>query len=183
MEYSDLIKLLIGLISAFGAIVGYKLNSIKSKQAQAELIKQFENALENDNKYSTCELFALIYGINMDYKDILEITKRDDLNKVLYLLKKSPGVVAFKSGKLKYNTVFEKPWVRTIEKHISKSLTYGAGILTVLLILMMPFANGALITITLALLVIAFTIFTLELREMLHGNMIRKMVEIELEET
>jgi len=177
MEFTALIKSLMGLFSAIGAITAYKHNSIKAKQSQAELIKQFEEALTNNNKYSICELFNLIHGVRMDYDDIIEVTKRNDISKIVYALKKSPGMVKFENGTVQYATVFKNKWMQFLDKYISKILTYSFGVTALILVIAMPFVKGAVAVSTFLLLIASFTFFALQLKDMRYGNMVRNLVQ------
>ncbi len=179
MELS-LIKILVSIVSALGTIAGYKLNHIKSQQTKAVLINQFEEALGNKNKYSICELFSVIYGINMGYKDILEIIERDDLNKVLFVLKKTPGMVKYAEGRLQYNTVYKSSRYRVIEHAYTKYSAYLSGALAILIVtLLMPFAKGTLVLISLGFAVLGFTVFLLQWRETQYNNMLKELIENE----
>ena len=176
MEYAALIKALMGLFSAIGAIVAYKHNSIKAKQSQAELIIKFEEALKNNNKYSICELFNLIYGVRMDYDDIIEVTKRNDVSKIVFALKKTPGMVKFENGNVQYSTVFKNKWMQFLDKYISRMLTYSFGAIALILILAMPFVKGAVTVSTFILLITSLTFFALQLKDMRYGNMVRNLI-------
>lgn len=176
MEYSELFKIFLGLLSAISAIAVYKFNIAKSLQARAELIQQFEEALVQDRKYSVCEIFRLLHGLRMSYEDIRAITRSDNVSKILYVLNKTPGFVRYENGELKYSAVFEKRWVRLTNNLVSKFSVYFFGAVTVMLIIAMAFSKGLTSFTLLILLIPSFAFLTMQIKDLRHDKMIDELV-------
>ena len=176
MEYSELFKALLGLLSAISTVAVYKFNIAKSLQARAVLMQQFEEALKQERKYSVCELFWLLHGSRMNYENIIAVTKNDNVSTILFILKKTPGMVKFVNGELQYSAVFENKWVRLTNTFISKGLVCFLGAITIILIIAMAFAKGITALIMLVFLIPCFAILTMEIKSLRHDHEVHELI-------
>jgi len=176
VEYSELFKALLGVFSAISAIAIYKFNMAKSLQVRADLIEKLEEALERKNKHSVCELFRLLHGSRLNYKEIIVITSNDDVSRILYALKKTPGMVTFKNGELKFTTLFKRPWVRSVNKYVSRGFAYLFGALTIVLIIVMAMTDGAVSIAMLIFVIPCFAVLTMQINDLKYDQMVYELV-------
>lgn len=88
----------------------------KSKKLKdIELIKEIEQILADNisnRKWYVSEVFFEITKIRFSYNDICAFVKEDNINKILYYIKKYPRVYEYKDGEFKYtqrfNATFQK---------------------------------------------------------------------------
>lgn len=134
MADAEFVKALGGVASAVGAIALYKYNSAQTLKSRAELIERFEEALQKNRKHAVTELFRMLHGLRLSYQDIVSICSDEESSKIIYALKKTPGMVSYENGKFVYKSVFKR---RTF-RFISSISMYGVSVLfsliTVLLI-------------------------------------------------
>ncbi|EGA71031.1 hypothetical protein VISI1226_11177 [Vibrio sinaloensis DSM 21326] len=103
MEIPEIGNLFFGLIASIGTVVATLYNVGQVRKINAELLASFEVALEKQNKHSVTELFRLIHGLRMNYSDIVVLVNDDNCSKIIYALKKTPGIVSFENGKFQYS--------------------------------------------------------------------------------
>ncbi|EGR3971292.1 hypothetical protein DDN72_17765 [Vibrio cholerae] len=105
VEIPEIGNLFFGLIASIGTVVATLYNVGQVRKINAELLASFEIALEKQNKHSVTELFRLIHGLRMNYSDIVVLVNDDNCSKIIYALKKTPGIVSFENGKFQYSGV------------------------------------------------------------------------------
>src|SRR5690606_40611368 len=98
MDFETASKLIFGVISSLGTMALVFYNMSQTRKLRTELLEKFEEAVNRKNKHSSTELFRLIHGLRMNYSDVVELVKHDDCSKIIYALKKTPGIVSFKNG-------------------------------------------------------------------------------------
>jgi len=179
LEEFEIIRALAGFASAFGTIALYKFNLAQSQKARAELIEKFEDALKREQKHSVCELFRMLHSLNLDYDDIVEICNHRKVGKIILALKKTPGIVKYEEGALKYTSLFEKDWVRKSNKLVTRGIAYFMGLLTILLIITMAFMKGPVSIVMLVFVIPAVALLTMQIKDLRHDKMIESIVKEE----
>ncbi|NOR70821.1 MAG: hypothetical protein GQ532_14205 [Methylomarinum sp.] len=176
MEYSAFGKLVGVLISIIGTIAATSYNLSQSKKVRVELLEKLDDSIKNENKHTTCEIFRLLYGVRMNHKDITTLLKDDDVVKILYALKKTPGLVTYSNGEFLYREIFNNKWVKAVDKFSSKGLTYISGICLVLLALAAVVTKGTT-SLTALIMAIGFSVlFTIQIRQESYDRMIENLV-------
>ena len=176
MDSLSLLNTAIGLASAIGAIALFRLNSALRNKAHAELLEKFETALSIKQKHSVCELFFLLHGLRMNYKDVVSIVNDDNSSKIIRALRKSPGMVKYDNNGFQYNNFYKKSWFRKLGNVSSKFLMYGFLTIDILLLIGIAFSKGET---TLQLLFSAIFIsvfFTMQLNENQHDRLVHDLV-------
>ncbi|MCP4704983.1 MAG: hypothetical protein GY865_10260, partial [candidate division Zixibacteria bacterium] len=124
-----------------------------------------------------CELFYLLHGSKRNYKEILAIANNDDVSKILYALKKTPGIVEFENNELKYTALFGHPMVKFINQTVSKWLTYAMGACTICLIIIFPMTDGITSFTFLIFIIPCFAVLTMQIKDMRYEQMVNEMVQ------
>lgn len=128
----DIIRILPGFAALAGSIVAYitaRNHAIKSK---LDLIRRFSEAISNRNKYEVQQLFFLLHGLRMKYRDIQQLVNLEDSASILYVISKRSGMIWFDSGKLEFRSMFKSHFVRKAFDYVSIFLMIA--MLTVVLI-------------------------------------------------
>ncbi len=105
MEFTETSKILFGVITAIGTIAVTYFNLSQARKVKAELLEKFETAIEKSQKHSASELFRLIHGLRMSYSDIAALIENNDSLRIIYALKKTPGIVCYEDGEFRYSAV------------------------------------------------------------------------------
>lgn len=95
MEIDTIFKILFGGVSALGTIALILNNFGQSQKLKAELLEKFRHAISESDKHAATEIFRLIHGLRMSYVDIVALTNNDNCSKIIYALKKTPGLVTY----------------------------------------------------------------------------------------
>jgi len=120
MEFDVITRLIFGIVSAIGAAAVAVLTLRQAKKVNAELLEKFEAALDKSQKHSAAELFRLIHGVRMSYSDIAELVKHDECIKIIYAIKKTPGMVSYENRAFTYTGIGKKPIFRFIDRWFTK---------------------------------------------------------------
>jgi hypothetical protein len=172
----DLLKSALGLFSALGAVAAYKYNMSQSQKARAELIEKFENSLHEGNKHAVCELFKMLHGLQMDYEDIQAICSSNGVVKIIRALQKTPGMVKHENGRFQYTKLFEKKWVRVLNKYTACTLAYAMGSITAILIILMAVLPGPASIAMLVLAIPGTAFLAMQLKDIRHDSMIESLI-------
>lgn len=165
-----------GLIAALCAVAAYRFNLAQTNKTRSELIDKLEIALDSKRKHSVCELFYMLYGLRMDYEDIKEICKISNSIKVIYALKKTPGMVKYENGIFTYSGLFRIEMFRKSINLITKVMTYFLSMVVVILIVLMGIVQGTY-SVAIGLVLIPLSVFLwYQLREIRYDNMIHSLV-------
>lgn len=121
----------------------FKLTNSKN-QKNLNLIKEIETiVLENYNnrKWYISEAFFQLTGLRLSYNDICHIVNENNINKILFYIKKYPGVYEYKNGKFKYTKQFTLTFQK-IDKYINILMIWSFGILSLLFVLVVAFVDS-----------------------------------------
>lgn len=176
MTEVELIKAIGGVASAVGAISLYNYNAAQTLKSRAELIDRFENALVNNRKHAAPELFRMLYGLRMNYKDLEAVCTDDDSSKIIYALKKTPGLVSVKNRKITYSTIFRSKAVRLISSASMYIISILFSLVTLLLIFKGATSKGAESFATVVVLVPCAAFLGMLVRDIKHDRMVDSLV-------
>lgn len=176
MEITETSKIIFGVVAAVGVLVMAFLNMEQAKKTKSELIEKFELALVKAQKLTVAELFRLIFGLRMNYSDIVELVKNDDCLKIIYALKKTPGYVCYENGVFKYTGIGKSRMFHFADKWLTK---LGILFLTVLLIVaysMVVFGDGAMMIGGFILTVVFAAMLGVQIRKRRYDSMVATLV-------
>jgi len=69
MEFEVIGKFTIAVITAIGSIAITNLNLNQSRKVRDELLAALDEAIESGKAHTACELFKMVHGIKIGYKD------------------------------------------------------------------------------------------------------------------
>jgi len=176
MEYLDIGKLIGILISVIGTVAITFFNLSQSKRIRVELLEKLDDSIENGNKHTTCEIFRLLYGVRMNHSDITTLLNDENAIKIIYALRKTPGMVRYSNGEFIYQEIFDNEWVKLAGRLSSKAITY---VLSSCLCLLAIASAATKDLSSLALFIIAIgvsVLLTAHLKQGSYNQMIRELV-------
>ncbi|MBV1891894.1 MAG: hypothetical protein KUG60_01160 [Gammaproteobacteria bacterium] len=176
MESFNIFNVLAGIASIMGAVAVYQFKMSQSKKARADLLAQLDDSIAQNKKHSAGELFYLLHGLRMNFEDIEAICGDSRSSKIVYALRKTPGVVTHVDGRFIYNGMFEKAWVRKANKVLMKTLAYAMAAIALTSIILMGLLEG---TQALALLIVVAPLaafFGMQVKDIQHDNMVEGLV-------
>lgn len=176
MDSIELLKALVGLMSAVAGIAIYKLNHAKMLKTRAELVEQFQKALAEGQKYSVMEMFRLLHGLRMTYEDIQALCADSNASHIIFALQKTPGMVKYKNSSFQYSPIFEKAWFRKANRWLLLGLAWLSGVITVALLFAFIFATQKTALAVLILLIPFFAFLTFLLRDLRYDEMVESLV-------
>lgn len=116
----------------------------KSKKLKdIELIKEIEQILADNvsnKKWYASEVFFEITKIRLSYNDICAFVKEDNINKILYYVKKYPRVYEYKDGEFKYTQRFNATFQKA-NSYVSTFTIWFFGVFSVLFIFPIAFSD------------------------------------------
>ncbi|WP_226609364.1 hypothetical protein [Marinobacter nauticus] len=176
MESFNIFNALAGMASVMGAVAVYQFKLSQSKKARADLLAQLDDSIAQEKKHSTGELFYLLHGLRMNFEDIKAICSDGRSAKIVHALRKTPGIVTHENGRFKYTGIFEKLWVRQINKFVMRLLAYVMAAIALFSIILMGFLDG---TEALALLIVVAPLaafFGMQVKDIRHDDMVESLV-------
>lgn len=176
MELDILTKVIIGIISSLGTAGVIFLNFRQAAKLKAELLDQFDSAVRHNKKHTATELFRLIHGIRMSFTDIKALIQHDECSKIIYALKKTPGIVAYKSGNFEYAGLGSNRLYRFIDRWMTKLGLLMFSTLSVAFMLMFSFGHGNTSITGFIMMIICATLATVQLRQRRYDQMIDNLV-------
>jgi predicted PurR-regulated permease PerM len=179
MEFDGITKLIFGIVSAIGTAAVVFLTLRQATKVKAELLEKFETALEKSQKHSVAELFRLIHGVRMSYSDIAELVKHDECIKIIYAIKKTPGMVSYKNKAFTYTGIGTSPIFRFIDRWFTKfGITFFVFISLVSL-LMLVIGNGATAITGFLFLIVSVAMFVMQINEHRYNQMVSNLISPE----
>jgi hypothetical protein len=176
MELDILTKIIIGIISSLGTAGVMFLNFRQAAKLKAELLEKLDSAVRNNKKHTATELFRLIHGVRMSFADVKALIQHDECSKIIYALKKTPGIVAYKSGNFEYSGLGKNTLYRFIDRWITKIGLFIFSTLSVVFVLVFSFGHGKT-SITGFIMMIIFTaLTTAQLKQRRYDRMIDNLV-------
>src|SRR5690554_3132315 len=142
MDFETASKLIFGVISSLGTMALVFYNMSQTRKLRTELLEKFEEAVNRKNKHSSTELFRLIHGLRMNYSDVVELVKHDDCSKIIYALKKTPGIVSFKNGEFQYTGIGKNKVFRYLDRWFTRFSIYFFGSLLLCSLAIMGISEG-----------------------------------------
>ncbi|WNZ54465.1 hypothetical protein QT397_16370 [Microbulbifer sp. MKSA007] len=182
MDFEVISKLAFGLVSSLGTIALVFFNIGQSRKIRAELLEKFEEAVARENVHSATELFRLIHGLRMSYGDIVELIRHEQCSKIIYALKKTPGLVSYEEGEFCYSNLGRNRIFRFID-HWFLRLSIGLfGILGVVSLAMLGFGDDATSITGFIFLLFCSVMLAMQLRQKSYDQMVRRLIEPEGDE-
>jgi|GEM_PF-2087452 len=178
MEFTENTKIIIGLVTAIVTIAVTYLNVFgQTRKIKSELLEKFEIAVEKSQKHSVTELFRLIHGLRMSYSDILALIQHDECSKIIYALKKTPGVVSFENGEFKYSTIWKNRFWQSFDKGFLHFSIAIFGLLLVLSLIALVYSQGISSFVGFLFTLFCSVILAIQLRERRYNQMVAQLVQ------
>jgi len=108
-----------------------------------------------------------------------DLLKEDNVMHIIYALKKTPGMVSYKEGRLNYTNIMKKKWFRFFDSWFNKIAYRGMAVLTVISILLMAFSSGGEFFAYLVLVVFSSSILAYTVRQQRYDILVESLVENE----
>lgn len=176
MDFDVASKIIFGFISALGTIALVFYNMGQSRKAKAELLEKFEEAVDRKNKHSTTEIFRLIHGLRMSYSDVIELIEHDDCSKVIYALKKTPGMVSFRNGEFQYAGMGRNKLFRWVDRWFLRATIIFFGFVAAISLAFLGFGEGATSIAGFIFLIFSSMMLALQLRQRAYDQMVQELV-------
>lgn len=180
MEFDVVTKLIFGIVSAAGTFALIFLNSRQATKVKAELLEKFEVALEKSQKHSVAELFRLIHGVRMSYSDIAELVTHDECIKIIYAIKKTPGMVRYENRKFTYSGLVKSPIFRFIDRWFTKIGITFFIISSLASLLMLVVGKGAAAVTGLFFWIICVAMLAMQVKQNRYDQMVSNLINPEV---
>lgn len=131
------------------------MNSRQATKIKSELLEKFEVAVDKKQKHSVIELFRLIHGIRRSYTDVDALIGDDECSKIIYALKKTPGIVSYKQGKFKYSGIGKSSVFRFIDRWYTIVTTVSFSFFAIASLLILFIGKGSASIVGLVLFIIS----------------------------
>ena len=177
MEFTEFSKIVFGIITAVGTIALTFFNLSQTRKVTSELLEKFELALQNKQKHAVTELFRLIHGLRMSYSDIETLVQNDECSKIIYALKKTPGLVCYVNGEFKYTEVGKNSIFQFFDKWMTRLGIYFFSFFALTSIYMMVASEGINTFVWFILVVVNSFFLGTQLRQKRYDQMIGKLVQ------
>lgn len=172
-------KLAFGLVSSLGTIALVLFNVGQSRKIKAELLEKFDAAVDKKSIHSVTELFRLIHGLRMSYSDIIALIQHEQCSKIIYALKKTPGMVSYEGREFRYTHNGRNRLFRFIDRWF---LRFSIGLFSMLGLLsfgMLGLGDGATSVVGFILLLFCSVMLALQLRQRAYDQMVQSLIEPE----
>jgi hypothetical protein len=142
MSISQFVDSTSGIVTTiFTAIFYFYIRDYwQSNKIKADLLDKLDTALKNNRKHNVSELFYMIHKVRINYNEILKLIEDDNSSKIIYALKRTPGLVEYKDGKLSRRQ-FPR-WITVVEKIFFKFMLVFCVVFLLALLILLPFAKG-----------------------------------------
>jgi len=154
LELEEILKLLVSVVSIIGAAITAMYKVKESKKLKLELLTKLDESLESDKKNTACEVFNMIYGMNIPYKELKSLLSSDDANEKIRLLKAKSEAVTLENGELKLTEHYKRKWVQYTDNTVNRVMAVFS-----IFVVMSSIAGFLFVkNMYLALFLIAFTV-------------------------
>jgi len=177
MDVELILKLGFGLMSSLGTVALVSYNLGQARKVRAELLEKFEEAVSQERIHSVTELFRLIHGPRMSYKDITTLIQKDQCSKIIYALKKTPGMVSYSDGEFRYSGIAGSRVFRLIDIWFTRLSIWFFGLLALGSLAMFVFGEEATSVAGFVFLAICSFLLALQVRQRNYDRMIENIVE------
>jgi len=120
LELEEILKLLVSVVSIIGASIAAIYKAKETKKIKIELLTKLDESIENDKKNTACEVFNMIYGMNIPYKELKSLLSSDDANEKIRLLKAKSEAVTLEHGELKLTDHYKRKWVQYTDNTVHR---------------------------------------------------------------
>jgi hypothetical protein len=179
MDIEVISKLAFGLVSSLGTIALVLFNIGQSRKIKAELLEKFEEAVDRESIHSVTELFRLIHGLRMSYGDIIELIRHEQCSKIIYALKKTPGMVSYEKGEFRYTKIARNRFFRFIDRWFLRLSLGFFSILGLLSLGVLGFGDGATSVVGFVFLLFCSVMLAVQLRQRAYDQMVQCLIEPE----
>ncbi|WOH37660.1 hypothetical protein RI844_00050 [Thalassotalea fonticola] len=180
MEFSEISKIVFGIVTAVGTIALTFFNMSQTRKVTAELLEKFEIAVEKTQKNSVTELFRLIHGLRMNYQDIIELINHDDCSRIIYALKRTPGLVCYENGSFQYTSIGRNSIFKFVDKWFTRLGIATFSIFTFASYLLLVFGNNYSAIAGFFMLIVFAFMLGRQLRQRRYDQMVESLVKPEL---
>ncbi len=177
MDIEVISKLAFGIVSSLGTIALILFNMGQARKIKAELLDKFEEAVARESIHSVTELFRLIHGLRMSYVDIIELIRHDQCSKIIYALKKTPGMVYYENGEFRYTRMARNGLFRFFDRWFLRLSISLFSILGLFSLGMLGFGNGATSVAGFIFLLFCSVMLAVQLRQRAYDQMVQRLIE------
>ena len=179
MDFDTFSKLAFGLVSSLGTMALVFFNLGQTRKVKAELLEKFEEAVTRESIHSVTELFRLIHGLRMSYRDIVELIKHDQCSRIIYALKKTPGIVSYANGEFQLTNIAKNRIFRFLDVWFTRLSIAIFSALCLLSWGMVGFGNAVTSILGFGFLIFCSIMLTLQLRQRAYNQMIQSLIKPE----
>lgn len=177
MDLEIISKLGFGLVSSLGTVALISYNFGQARKVRSDLVEKFEEAVSRKSIHSVTELFRLIHGLRMSYADITELIQDDQCSKIIYALKKTPGMVSYSEGEFKYAGIAGNRAFRFINEWFTRISIGFFGVLTLGSLAMFVFGQESAAVAGFIILLFCSSILTFQIRQKNYDRMVQNLVD------
>ena len=113
----------------------------------------------------------------MNYADIVALIQNDECSKIIYVLKKTPGLVHYKNGNVIYSNIAKNAFYRFFDKWTSNISVWLFGLGLIVSFSLLVFGDGVIAITGFILTLVTSIMFGLELHQRSYNRMIANLVE------
>jgi hypothetical protein len=176
MEITEISKFFFATITAISTIAVTFYNIGQSQKTRVEILERFEHAVESKRKHSVSELFRILHGLRMNYTDIVTLIEDDECSKIIYALKKTPGLVCYENGMFQYNHQSSSKLWNLFGTFIPKMIAGITGSILISMVFLATFTAGVQ-SLTAWVMVVGISIvFGATIKQIQYNNLVDKLV-------
>lgn len=176
MEFDIITRAFLAVVSLLGSVTAVFLYARQAEKIKSELLEKFELALEKSQKHSVTELFRLIHGLRMSYSDIVELIKHDECIKIIYSIKKTPGIVCYENGQFSYTNMGERSVYQLTNRWITKIGIYFFSGLFIISLITMLIGSGLLAVIGFIFMLISAVMLAMDMKQHRYDQMVANLI-------
>ncbi|MEX1221787.1 MAG: hypothetical protein WEA82_06705 [Idiomarina sp.] len=179
MDIDILSKLTLGVVSAIGTIALAFLSIGRTRRLQADLVEKFEEALVRESLHSVTELFRLIHGLRMSYTDIVELVKHNQCSKIIYILKRTPGMVSYQDGEIQYSNIARNSIFRFFDRWFLRLSIVFFSLSGLASLMLLGLSQGVMAGVGFVFLLPSSFMLALQVRELKYDQMVKNLINSE----
>jgi len=180
MEVTEFTKIIFGMITATGTAALTYFNLSQTRKVTAELLEKFEVAIEKSQKHSVTEIFRLIHGLRMSYSDIMQLIQHDECSKIIFALRKTPGIVCYRNGTFQYTPIGKSSAFKFFDIWSTRFTIGTFSVLTLSSFLLLVFGDGTSSVLGFVFMIMFSYLLGTQLRQNRHDQMITSLVNDEI---
>ena len=113
----------------------------------------------------------------MSYADIVMLVRQDECSKIIHALRKTPGLVCYKGGVIRYTSIGRNKYFRFFDKWANTLGVWFFGVILITSITLLVFGKGESSVAGFVFTLFSSVMLGLQLRERAHDQMVNNLVE------